>query len=87
MKIFTIHDLRLNRANNIFFGNAKFHGDYKYDVDSQSRVLTVFCKDSQGRNGRQVKYEFDETGKIGDKLWLQDDGTYKTFRKFKQLTD
>jgi len=37
---------KLRLKNEIFFGNAKFHGDYKYEWNEKKRILIIYCKRS-----------------------------------------
>jgi len=63
----SINNLMNNKKNDIFFNNAKFHSDYKYELLNNNEILRVFCKDAQGKRGHIVDYEI-ENGKICDKI-------------------
>lgn len=67
MKIYTITELKNNYNNKIFFGNARFHGDYKYDINSKDKILTVYCKGFENAK-RIVKYRIEDDGTIGDAI-------------------
>lgn len=59
----TIEKLQRNSLNSIFFKNASFHGDNKYEINEREMTLTVHMK-VDGK-ARKAIYKINDAGTIG----------------------
>ena len=46
---------KLRLKNEIFFGSAKFHGDYKYTWVEHKKILKVYCTRTYVENSEEFK--------------------------------